>query len=125
MSPSVDKNCKELDLTELYNNSVRSIYVKLIYQSRTNSGTTATPRNTYITWYSVKTASDAYKILECHDVHVDTQYATYTKSANITLSSGLIYICFWWDYPHTLYDYYAYWKDFYVEIEYPDMSTLY
>ncbi len=125
-SPSVDSYCKELDLGEIFNNGVREIVVTAHYQAKASYGTTSKPQYMYVTWYSVKTASDAYKLWQIEDKHIDSNWATYTEKTKISLSSSKVYLSFW-AVGFNIYNSHdkPYWKDYYLEIEYPDMSKLY
>lgn len=127
--PSVDKYCYELDLSELYNNGVRQIQVAVQYKSQMYqnfSPTTSNPKHTSMTWYSEKVASDAYKVWEYTDTHTDKNWAQYSRNTAMALRGAKLYISLWGDV-YTWYSssYPNYWIDFYVEIEYPDMNTLY
>ncbi len=125
-SPSVDSYCKELDLGEIFNNGVREIVVTAHYQAKASYGTTSKPQYMYVTWYSVKTASDAYKLWQIEDKHIDSNWATYTEKTKISLSSSKVYLSFW-AVGFNIYNSHdkPYWKDYYLEIEYPNMSKLY
>lgn len=122
-APSVDRKCEEINLSELYDAGVRKVNVKVKYQSCSEKGSSSGPSYTSVTWYSTKTASDAYKIWEFTDKHIDTQWGTYTQTKQINLSSKTIYLSFWGS--NLASSNYGWWKDFYIEIEYPDTSTLY
>lgn len=123
-TPSVDSYCKELDLSEVYNAGVRKVNITVRYQTYTDgSGTSASPAYTYVTWYSTKTASEAYKLWQFEDKHIDSNWANYTQKIQMTLPSKTLYLSFWCTGVRS--SKYAYWKNFYIEIEYPDTSTLY
>ena len=114
-----------LDLSELYSNGITKINVTVHYQSALTYGSVSSsnPFYTYMSWYSTNTASDAYKIWEYKDTHTDNTYGSYTQKTTMDLANDKLYICFYCSKDHDDYD--VYWTNFWVEIEYPDMSTLY
>ena len=121
--PSMDKSMHQLDLSELYNAGVRNIKVTVHYDSMAERGTASSPEYTYMAWYSARNASDAYKIWSYSDRHIDGNWSSYTQETLFTLTGSHVFIC-----RYTSKDgYYAdfCWRDFWVEIEYPDMSNLY
>ena len=121
--PSMDKSMHQLDLSELYNAGVRNIKVTVHYDSMAERGTASSPEYTYMAWYSARNASDAYKIWSYSDRHIDGNWSSYTQETSFTLTGSHVFIC-----RYTSKDaYYAdfCWRDFWVEIEYPDMSNLY
>ena len=124
-TPNMDRNRYDLDLTDIYNKGVRSVVLNVNYQSRHNNAKVANQYITYMSWYREKTASDVYKIWGYSEQHSDSVYERYTRSTNIQLSSRILYCCLYTNYQGTWSTDGGFWKDFYVEIEYPDMSTLY
>ncbi len=126
-TPSVDRACKELDLSDLYNVGIRTVKVLVHYKVSIDFGSdgpsSSNPANTITVWYSTKTASSSYKVWEYREKHVDNSWVSSTQQTQLTLSiGGKFYICFYSDNERGRT---RHWKDFYVEIEYPDMSTLY
>ncbi len=127
-APTVDSYCKELDLSELFDAGVRNITMTVRYQSwvaeysSSDRPTSNNPAYTCTAWYSTKTASDAYKVWEFSDKHIDTNASSFVQSTKMHINSSKLYICF---YSSNSVGGTRYWKDFYIEIEYPDMSTLY
>lgn len=121
--PSMDRSNHEIDLSDLYNSGVRSIKVTAQYQSQANNATNANPRYTNMAWYSTKTASEAYKIWQYSDAHTDTNWSSYSRVNTMYLESPKLYICRYSSSDHYMYSFY--WTNFYLEIEYPDTSTLY
>ena len=121
--PSMDESMHQLDLSELYNAGVRDINVTVHYDSIANRGTASSPQYTYMAWYSARSASDAYKIWSFGDKHIDGNWSTYTQKTSLTLTGSYIFIC-----RYSSENYYSYnfgWRDFWIEIEYPDTSNLY
>ena len=120
-NPSMDKSCHTVDLSDLYDAGVRTINVTAHYRSYAN-GSVKKPKTTYMSWYSQKSASNAYKIWGYSEEHVDENWGTYTQQTTLTLSNGTVYICRYSSYDY--YNHYFYWQDFWLEIEYPDTSNL-
>ena len=121
--PSMDESMHQLDLSELYNAGVRDINVTVHYDSIAKQGTASSPQYTYMAWYSARSASDAYKIWSYSDKHIDGNWSTYTQKTSLTLTGSYVFICRY----SSKDDYYYYfgWRDFWIEIEYPDTSALY
>ncbi len=124
-TPNMDKSRYDLDLTDIFNKGVRSIVINVNYQSKHDSASVSNPYKTYMSWYREKTASDVYKIWGYSEQHSDSIYERYTRTATIQLSSPILYCCLYTSYRGYWSSNGSFWKDFYVEIEYPDMSTLY
>ena len=75
-------------------------------------------------WYSTNIASEAYEIWAYGDEHtVSEQWESYNRTTELTLTSPTIYICRYGSSRNN-HEWY-YWTDFWLEIEYPDMTQLY
>ena len=74
-------------------------------------------------WYYTNTASDAYKVWGYKDTHTDNTYGNYTQKTTLELTTDKLYVCRYDEI--SSYDWRVYWTNFWVEIEYPDMTTLY
>lgn len=124
-APTIGNTCKILDLSDLYEQGVNTIKIKASYQVYKRRGTTGSPGNTYMAWYSKNIASDAYKVWQYEDIYTgfNGTWDSYTRSTTLNLTQPQMYICFYTNNTHYSCDYY--WKDFWVEIEYPDMTNLY
>lgn len=113
-----------LDLSHLYNSGVE--YIKIYEHHCSSIDNTDT---TYMSWYTQPTASNAHKIWGYSEKHQETKkYSQFTNSTVVTLTGGKLYIARWSNveyYYNSSYHNYARWTDFWVEIEYPDMTTLY
>lgn len=120
-SPSMSHFCYTLDLTDLYEKGVTSLSVKAHYFSKAEY---APFIYTHMYWYSEKEVSSSYQIWEYNEWHYTTEYEEYTRETAFILTKPKIYICLAAKRPSGG-AIGAWWKDFYVEIEYPDMSTLY
>ena len=116
----------KVDLSELYSIGVRTVNIKSNYQANVNgsSGVSSTnPIYTHMSWYSTNIASDAYKVWEYSDKHTEgSSWNNHTHNTTLNLTSDTLYVCYYatyvsWDYTK--------FKNFWIEIEYPDMSTLY
>ena len=121
--PNMDEEMNQLDLSELYNAGVREINVTAHYDSKASKGTAGAPQYTYMSWYSERSASDAYKIWSYSDKHIDGNWVSYTQKTSFTLTGTHIYICRYSGVDN--YRYYFGWRNFWLEIEYPDTSKLY
>ncbi len=127
-SPSVDENCKTLDLSDLFAAGVKSVNISAHYRSwikgyNNDQPTPSRPSYTCMTWYSAQVASDGYKVWEYRDKHVESHTSlTCHQSTRLALNTGKYYICF---FNSNGIGSYTDWKDFYVEIEYTDMRQLY
>ncbi len=130
-SSNIDNGRHDLDLSGIYDKGVRDVILTVHYNARHEYASLSGVRYTYMAWYSAKMASDAYKKWSYGEEHNDTNFENYVRSTKITLDSPIIYCCLYSDYYTDTGSYYGaknrrpFWKDFYVEIEYPDMSTLY
>ena len=122
-----------LDLSHLYDVGVRHIKLTSHCDAEMGFGGLAesaisTKAVTILSWYSEPVASDAHKILEIRQNHIQSDvYTTDIQSADLELTSGKIYIARWALF-HSSYGINATnnsWSNFWVEIEYPDMTTLY
>jgi len=120
-SPSMDRGCNTLDVSEIYNVGVRNVRIKVQYKSKRVGATSSSPHFQYMNWYYTNTASDAYLVWTYSDRHIDSEWHTFTQSTELTLKSNKFYICLYNSASHA----YGYWINFWVEIEYPDMSKLY
>ncbi len=126
-APSMDKARHTLDLGEIYSVGVRTIKITAHYKSRATQATVASPLYACMAWYSAESASEAYKVWGYEDKHTNVDYESYVQEKTIQLSSQYLYIC---RYGSNLgiqggsyIDYY--WTDFWLEVEYPNTSTLY
>lgn len=122
-----------IDLSDLYEKGIRSIKVTAYYtvwyqwsgSSLSGNPDTATA---YMSWYSHPSASDAYKVWNYSDSFRkhDTTKKNAVYSKDVNLNSSKLYVCRYQSYG-TSYgsSTHANWTDFWVKIEYPDMSKLY
>ncbi len=123
-----------LDLSHLYDIGVRQIKLTSHCDAEMGFGGLAesaisTKAVTILSWYSEPVASDAHKILEIRQNHIQGDvYTTDVQSGDLELTSGKIYIARWALF-HSNYGISSTinnsWSNFWVEIEYPDMTTLY
>ncbi len=121
--PSMDEHMYQLDLSELYNAGVRDMKVTAHYTSGAGKGSASNPRYTYMAWYSARNTSDAYKMWSYSDKHVDNYAKSQTQETSLTLTGSYVFICLYSS--ENNWTNYFYWGDFWIEIEYPDTSTLY
>ena len=129
--PSVDEGCNELDLTAIYETGVRNVRITASYSAayRTYYGVISTnnPGCTRMNWYSQKTASDAYKVWSYADTHTNNrEWKNVSHTTEMELKTPKLYICRYRGSSGTSFGSdEAQWTDFWVEVEYPDMSQLY
>ena len=134
--PKIDysNDCKNsftdyLDLTKLYDSGVGKVKIIAHYKSKVPN---YTEHKTNMAWYSSDTAGDAYLIVKYEDVHkVKGVYDEYVYAVDLVLNTSKVYFCFY-NTRNAVYNIVGldhhesgYWKDFWVEIEYPDTSVLY
>ena len=127
--PNKDK-CLELDLSDIYKLGVREIKITANYLSQVmRDASEESPKYNYFNWYSQKTASDAYLLWKNTDkLTKNGVYLSFEHTEVLPLTSETIYIC---PYGYTYSGSYSwdwrsnYRKNFWVEVEYPDMTTLY
>ncbi len=119
---------KRVDFSDIYQNEKIDIHIIAYYESKTSMGGSLTSI-TSMSWQSTNIASNAYKLWSYDDEHIYPEfnstkyYESFVREYTLTLDSDSLYVCF---YGNDRYQYgKRYWKDFYIEIEYPDMSTLY
>lgn len=118
---SIKRGYDKIDLKTIYDSGVRTIKITAHYQSQIFlSDTLKNHYTTCMAWYSSGTASDAYKVWEYNEEHLTLDYELYSNSTQIFLASSELYVCYVSEAAS-----WARYKNFYVEIEYPDMSTLY
>ena len=128
--PSVDEGCNELDLTAIFETGVRHVRLTASYKtyldSYNNICSSNNPGYTYMSWYSQKTASDAYKVWSYSDSHTtENTWKQVMHTTEISLDSPKLYVCRYRGTDRRSNNDDAGWTDFWVEVEYPDMSQLY
>lgn len=117
----------EVDLSDLYELGVDNIKITAHYKTLQFY---STKHKSYMSWYNTATASDAYKIWSYVDsVDFVETWENKTHSTEIELTSPKLYVCRYTDGRYSSYDHAGYtcgqWTDFWVEVEYPDMTKLY
>ena len=119
-----------LDLSELFDNNIRQISITAHYKGR-YIWSNKFPDITYIymNYYTQQIASDGYKVWEYSDSFQknDENFHKFSHSTNLTLSSPKLYIAKYVSHYSTPTgsSYHGEVVDFWVEVEYPDMSKLY
>lgn len=123
-APNMNSSHK-IDLSDLYNSGVRTITLTAHYSSRTPSRSSAIPEaTTNMSYYTQNTASNAYKVWEYGEVHnYTTEWSSHTRSTTLNLITDSLYVCYYHNFYNTNYKGVV--KDFWLEIEYPDTTTLY
>lgn len=118
--PSISTACDVLDLSSQYNAGVRKINVRVHYKVWRNNSNAQT--TTQMTWYSTATASYLYELWYYQERHERLDVPqNIDREKTLTLSGPKLYICRWTG-QHSGW---ARITDYYIEIEYPDMTTLY
>ena len=126
--PDITESSHTLDLTELYESGIRNIKITthyVVWYDWGNYSSDPSSATASMSWYSQPSASDAYKVWMYGDTFrkSDTSKKNAMVSTSLVLNSPKLYICRYQSrgngYTH------ANWTDFWVEVEYPDMSQLY
>lgn len=129
-SATIDEGCYEVDLSNLYDKGVREVRVIANYKAAWQVGyagrrpSSNNPAYTYMKWFSQKLASNAYLIWDYQDTHIaDNIYESFSNNTKINLTTPKLYVCLYMRQTYSFDT--AFWTDFWVEVEYPDMSQLY
>lgn len=111
-----------IDLSDLYNAGVESIKITANYKTQVQSSSYC---DTYMSWYSERKVNSDYKVWSYTDSYsYSNSWKTCKAETTLELNKPMLYVCLYTE------KYYSsstngQWKDFYVEIEYEDMSKLY
>ena len=132
-TPTIGNASHYIDLSTIYNLGVRQILVNAYYKVsyQWNGDYLATNPNicyASMSYYSNAVASSSYEMWSYQDEFNknDTKIKEMVRSKKLTLTSENIYICRYQSYGVSWgRETHANWTDFYLEIEYPDMSKLY
>lgn len=120
-----------LDLAELYSNGIRNVKITAhytVWYQWNKSSSNPDYATASMSWYSQQTASDAYKIWSYSDsfTNGNNNKKSAVYSTSITLNSSTLYVCRYQSYSSSYSsETHANWTDFWVEVEYPDMTKLY
>ena len=115
-NPSMTNGSHTLDVSKYYDSGIRTINITAHYSNYTYY----TNKTTGMAWYYQQSASDAFKIWEYSEKHIKNKvWENYTRESTLTLYSPTLYICRYCNGGSN------YWINFWLEIEYPDMTTLY
>lgn len=116
----------KIDLSDLYNAGVRTIKLTANYSSRMKARSDKQPEIiTSMSYYTQNTASDAYKVWEYGEVHnYTTEWSNHTRTKTLNLNTDSLYVCYYRNMSITT-NYGAEVTNFWLEIEYPDTTTLY
>lgn len=116
----------KIDLSDLYNAGVRTIKLTANYSSRMKARSDKQPEIiTSMSYYTQNTASDAYKVWEYGEVHnYTTEWSNHTRTKILNLNTDSLYVCYYRNMSITT-NYGAEVTNFWLEIEYPDTTTLY
>ena len=122
--PSPD-HLYEVDLSALYGVGVQQIKITAHYRANhpQNRISSEDPEYTYMKWYSQNSVSDAYNVWQYSDKHTQRSvWISCVHTTEIMLEQPNLYIAL---YQSADTNYGGYWTDFWVEVEYPDMTQLY
>jgi len=126
---SRDEAYFQLDVGDIVAAGVNNVKITAHYSSRAYENTSLeNPVYTHMAWYSEKTVSEAYKVWDYADKHTNNDYENYVRNTTLSLTTSKLYICIYstgnvgWNGNRSRNQY---WTNFWVEIEYQDMSTLY
>lgn len=118
-----------VDLSDVFEYGARNINITFHFQciirpyrnnSNNNYLTINNPAVLYVSGYSNNVVSEAYELFRLKETYTDHAWKESVKKEKITISNSKIFLCFWSDSGHN-----TYWTDFWIEVEYPDMSKLY
>ena len=132
VEPSTSRYCTVLDLSELYDAGIRNINVKANYKGWYAWNHSRLPDYAFISmnWYKQSPASDGYKVWSYRDKINQNDKSAYRfeHSTTLTLTTSKYYVSRYCSYYNSggFGDSTCGWiSDFWVEVSYPDMSTLY
>lgn len=125
LNPTMQYSDK-IDLSDIYNAGARKIKMTARYSSKISIRNSYNPDlYTYMAYYSQNTASNAYKVWGYKELHkYTTEWENYTQTTTIDLTGESLYVCYYHD-DNVTYSNYGRWSDFWLEVEYPDTTTLY
>ena len=130
--PTVDIGFYKIDLTSIHQQGVKKIHVRTTYKARyynaSSSGSLSSSRPSYtnMAWYSANIVNSAYKIWEYSDSHTSSMiWNTFTHETTLNIDSDSVYLALYHTNNTGHYRSGGNWTDFWIEVEYPDMSQLY
>lgn len=131
LSPNYDLGFYEVDLSSIYQGREMNIDVCAKYSARYYKGygsiSSSKPSYTNMTWYSTNIISNSNEIWEYSDKHTSSLvWIRCEHTTTISLNSDKLYFALW-NTDNTGDNKYSggNWINFWLEIEYPDMTTLY
>ncbi len=128
LTPVISNDYK-IDLSDLYSDCIRQVKITASYCVwYTWTSNTPSEVYAYMNWYNTGSASAAYLVWTYQDSfkNKDVTKRNVSKSTNLTLTTANLYISMYQSYSNSFGTAtYAHWTDFWVEVEYPDMSKLY
>ena len=130
--PTVDIGFYKIDLTSIHQQGVKKIHVRTTYKARyynassSSSLSSSRPSYTNMAWYSANIVNSAYKIWEYSDSHTSSMiWNTFTHETTLNIDSDSVYLALYHTNNTGHYRSGGNWTDFWIEVEYPDMSQLY
>ena len=131
--PTADIGFYKIDLTSIHQQGVKKIHVRTTYKARyynasssSSSLSSSRPSYTNMAWYSANIVNSAYKIWEYSDSHTSSMiWNTFTHETTLNIDSDSVYLALYHTNNTGHYRSGGNWTDFWIEVEYPDMSQLY
>lgn len=116
-----------VDLSDIYAAGIRCIQLTAHYKVCYEYARSPQAYKSFMSWYSQNTASDAYLVWSYSETHSqDEVWQNMTRTTGINLTGSTLYVCLYNEHSSTYgSSTHATWTDFWVEVEYPDMSQLY
>ena len=115
----------DTDVSDIYNMGIHEVTITLHYKACISTASMSKPMNSHVVFYHEKTASDAYCVMSVSDTVTDDNYSSYEHTAKVQIKSTHLY-CSWYSTENNgNYSDKGKWTDIWLEIEYPDMTTLY
>lgn len=127
LKPNMNTAYKVLDLSDISDMGIQDIVISVNYKVRvphaTDGPSTRYPVKTIMSWYSTNAVADESKVWEFQDTHADSNGVITKEQTQLDLPvDGKFYICF---YSNNSRGGDREWSNFYVNIEYLDIITLY
>ena len=115
---------KEIDLTDYLPASGANIKIKMHYDMKTNTSTSIYNGGFYL--YDNTIVSDANFLMKHTDNVSSSTWRTFSFSASLSIRTNRLFLCYYAQKTNSDKEYSRlYFKNFYVEIAYPDVTALY
>lgn len=116
-----------IDLSELYNMGIEHIKLTIHYRVKAKTDIAAKNGVAQMSWYNTFSPSDAYRVWQYDDGFDQggEVWKNVERAKEISLSTPNLYVCRHFSTSSDRWYNYYQWTDFWVQVEYPDMSKLY